>query len=180
LRKNFSQSIIFIFLLLSSISLSPISSFSISPLSKSSRPTSSQIRKKDIRQLADMLNLSMATAFSQLDIGRAIEISLSLSELNSFSYQNNSKIAFKSEELEFFDPELFEEYSTGNLIHSDKNTIYRSVHLFIERIRDVAKIKTPIIVQTHLPIYLRGTALNWYIGQLNDFEKEELRSNLEY
>jgi hypothetical protein len=48
------------------------------------------------------------------------------------------------------------------------------VHLFIERIQDVAKIKTLIIVQTHLSIYLRETALNWYIGQLNDFEKEEL------
>jgi hypothetical protein len=87
-----------------------------------------------MRQLTDMLNLSMTTAFSQLDIGRAIEVPLSLSESNSFLYQDNSKIVFKSEELRFFDPELSEEYSTDDLIHSDKNTIYRSVHLFIERI----------------------------------------------
>jgi hypothetical protein len=85
---------------------------------------------------------------------------LSLSEVNSFSYQDNSKIAFKSEELEFFDPELFEEYSTDDLIHPGKNTIYRSVHLFIERIRNIVRIKTSIIVQIHLFIYLRGAALN--------------------
>jgi hypothetical protein len=87
----------------------------------------------------------------------------SLSKSNFFLYQNNSKIAFKSEELEFFDPELSEEYNTGDLIHLNKNTIYRNVHLFIERIRNVVRIKTPIIVQIHLSIYLRKTVLNWYI-----------------
>jgi hypothetical protein len=71
---------------------------------------------------------------------------LSPSESNFFLYQDNFKIAFKSEELEFFDPELFEKYSTDNLIHLDKNTIYKSVHLFIERIRNIAKIKISIIV----------------------------------
>jgi hypothetical protein len=34
------------------------------------------------------------------------------------------------------------------------------VHLFIERIRDIAKIKISIIVQIHLSIYLREAALN--------------------
>jgi hypothetical protein len=81
-----------------------------------------------------MLNLNIIIIFSQLNIGRTTEISLSLSESNSFSYQNNSKIAFKSEKLRFFDPELSEKYSTNNLIHSGKNTIYKNVHLFIERI----------------------------------------------
>jgi hypothetical protein len=85
---------------------------------------------------------------------------LSLSESNSFLYQNNSKIAFKSKELRFFDPELSEKYNIDDLIYSSKNMIYKSVHLFIERIRDIAKIKIPIIVQIHLSIYLRKTALN--------------------
>jgi hypothetical protein len=84
----------------------------------------------------------------------------SLSELNFFLYQNNSKIAFKSEKLEFFDLELSEKYSTNNLIYSGKNTIYRNVHLFIERIRDIVKIKISIIVQIHLFIHLREASLN--------------------
>jgi hypothetical protein len=71
---------------------------------------------------------------------------LSLSESNSFSYQDNSKIAFKSEELRFFDPELSEKYNTGDLIHLNKNTIYRNVYLFIERIRNIIKIKISTIV----------------------------------
>ena len=88
----------------------------------------------------------MITAFNQLNIERAIEVPSSPSKLNSFSYQYNSKIAFKSEELGFFDPELLEEYNIDNLIYSDKNTIYRSVHLFIERIRNIVKIKISTIV----------------------------------
>jgi hypothetical protein len=83
-----------------------------------------------MRQLADILNLSMATAFNQLDIGRITEISLSLSKSNSFLYQNNFKIAFKFKKLKFFDPELFEKYNIGDLIYSNKNTMY----LFIQRI----------------------------------------------
>jgi hypothetical protein len=73
-------------------------------------------------------------------------VPLSLSESNFFLYQNNFKIVFKSEELGFFDPELSEEYDTDNLIYSDKDTIYKSVYLFIERIRDIARIKISIIV----------------------------------
>jgi hypothetical protein len=146
LRKNFSQSAV-----PAPFSPSPILSSPISPPPKLSQPTSSQTRKKDMKQLTDILNLSIATIFNQLDIGRAIEIppsriSSSLSELKFFLYQDNSKIAFKFEELKFFDPELSEKYSTGDLIYSDKNTIYRNVHLFIERIRNIIKIKILIIV----------------------------------
>jgi hypothetical protein len=88
----------------------------------------------------------MITVFKQLDIGRTIEISLLFSKLKFFLCQNNFKIAFNSEELEFFDLKLSEKYNTGDLIYSNKNKIYKSVHLFIERIRDVAKIKILIII----------------------------------
>jgi hypothetical protein len=98
----------------------------------------------------------------------------SFSESNSFLYYKNSKIIFKFKELKFFDPELFEKYNTGDLIYSDKNTIYKSVYLFIEYILDVVRIKISIIVQIHLFIYLREIVLSWYIDQLNDLEKEEL------
>jgi hypothetical protein len=70
----------------------------------------------------------------------------SLSKSNFFSYQDNFKIVFKFEELKFFDPELSEEYNMSNLIYSDKNMIYGNVHLFIERIRDIARIKISIIL----------------------------------
>jgi hypothetical protein len=93
-----------------------------------------------------MLSLNIITAFNQLNIERITEVLPSLSELNFFLYKTNFKIVFKFEELRFFDPELFEEYGTDNLIYLGKDTIYRNVHLFIERIRDIAKIKISTIV----------------------------------
>jgi hypothetical protein len=99
-----------------------------------------------MKQLIDILNLNIITVFNQLDIGRTIEIFLLSSESNSFLYQDNSKISFKFKKLEFFDPELSEKYRIDNLIHLNKNIIYRSVHLFIERIRNIVKIKISTIV----------------------------------
>jgi hypothetical protein len=151
LTKKFSQSTI----------LTSFSSLPTSPSpAKPSRPTSSQTNKENKKQLANILNLNIITAFNQLDIVRTAEIPLSPSESNSFLYQDNFKIAFKSKELDFFDPEFSEKYSVDNLIHSDKNTIYKNVHLFIERIRNIAKIKIPTIIQIYLFIYLRKTVLN--------------------
>jgi hypothetical protein len=43
------------------------------------------------------------------------------SELNSFLYQDNSKIAFKFKELDFFNFELSEEYDINDLVHSGTN-----------------------------------------------------------
>jgi hypothetical protein len=85
-----------------------------------------------MKQLIDILNLNITTTFNLLDIERTIEVLSSPSKSNSFSHQDNSKIA--SKELKIFDPELSEKYNINNLIYSNKNTIYRSVHLFIERI----------------------------------------------
>jgi hypothetical protein len=48
----------------------------------------------------------------------------------------------------------------SDLIYLNKNTIYKSVHLFIERIQDVVRIKISTIVQIHLSIYLRGAVLS--------------------
>jgi len=45
-----------------------------------------------------------------------------------------------------------------------KNTIYRSVHLFVQRITDIANIKGDKVVSHNLSFYFRGAALEWYLG----------------
>ncbi len=74
------------------------------------------------------------------------------------------RISFKAEELDFFDPELPIEYGPGDVIRTGKDTIYRSVYLFVQRIIDMANIKGDKIVSHNLPLYLRGVALEWYLG----------------
>jgi hypothetical protein len=63
---------------------------------------------------------------------------------NLYSYQDNSKIAFKSEELDFFDPELSEKYSTDNLIYSGKNELIQQIESRLE-VENVIEIKKEII-----------------------------------
>jgi hypothetical protein len=63
---------------------------------------------------------------------------------NSFSYQDNSKIAFKSKELDFFDLKLSKEYNINDLIHSDKNEFIQQIESGSE-IEDVIETKEKII-----------------------------------
>ncbi len=89
-----------------------------------------------------------------------------------------SKTFFKAEELGLFDPEFPIEYGPGDVVRISKNTIYRSIHLFVQRITDIASIKGDKIISYNLPLYLRETALEWYSGLLTVPKKESLRANI--
>jgi len=58
-------------------------------------------------------------------------ISPSISIISDGSVFNSSRIFFKAEELDFFDPELPIEYGSRDVVRIDKNTIYRSIYLFV-------------------------------------------------
>ena len=80
-------------------------------------------------------------------------------------------------EIGFFDP-MYDGKSviTGNPIeHTGKDTYFRDVHLFIERIKDMAAIKSAEMVRNNLYTCLRGTALAWYTGVLTDDQKRLLK-----
>jgi len=50
---------------------------------------------------------------------------------DSLIFIDSSRTSFKAEELDFFDPELPIEYGLEDVVRISKNTIYRSVHLFV-------------------------------------------------
>ncbi len=69
------------------------------------------------------------------------------------------KIFFKIEELGFFDPKLPIKYGFGNIMKFGKDTIYRNVHLFIQRINNITSFKGDKTVNHNLSLYLRKAAL---------------------
>ncbi len=69
---------------------------------------------------------NFATIFSKLNV-----TSPSIPIINNGLVFDPSKTSFKAEELGFFDPELPIKYGSGDVMRINKNTIYRSVHLFI-------------------------------------------------
>jgi len=65
---------------------------------------------------------SFATIFSKFNF---------ISPPTSIISVDSLRISFKVEELGFFDLEFPIEYGLGDVIRTSKNTIYRSVYLFV-------------------------------------------------
>ena len=65
-------------------------------------------------------------------------------------------------DIGFFDPN-YEGKSAATsepIVHTGKDIIFRDVHVFIDRIKDLSLIKGPELIRTNLSTCLRGTALN--------------------
>ncbi len=116
---------------------------------------------------------SFATTFSKLNVTPP-----STPTTSNGSASDPSKTSFKTEELGFFDLELPIEYDSKDVIRTGKNTIYGNVHLFVQRITDIANIKNDKIVNHNLPLYLRETVLEWYSRQLTVLKKKDLKINI--
>ncbi len=97
---------------------------------------------------------SFATVFSKFNV-----IISSISIISNDSVSDPSRISFKVEELGFFDPKLPIEYGLGNVVRIGKDTIYRSVYLFVQRITDMINIKGDKIVSYNLSFYFREIVL---------------------
>ncbi len=97
---------------------------------------------------------SFATIFFKLNV-----ISPSTFIISNSLLSDPSRIFFKVEESGFFDPKLPIEYGSEDVMRIDKNTIYRSVYLFVQRIIDIVSIKGDKIVSYNLSLYFRGAAL---------------------
>ena len=80
---------------------------------------------------------------------------------------------FNSDDVGYFDP-FYESKSvdTGAAIeHTGKSTFFRDIHVFIDRIKDVARAKGEELLRQNLQICLRGTALAWYTTELTENDK---------
>ena len=80
-------------------------------------------------------------------------------------------------DLGFFDPNYKgKTVTTGEAMeHLGKNTIFRDVHLFVERAKDVAAIQGDEMVRQNLVTCLKGAALAWYTSELIADQKQLLK-----
>ena len=76
-------------------------------------------------------------------------------------------------DIGFFDPHYDgKTAATAPAIeHAGKDTYFRDVHVFIERVKDMATIKGGESVRTNLYSCLRGIALEWYTSTLTEEQK---------
>ena len=59
--------------------------------------------------------------------------------------------------------------------HASKDTIFRDVHLFIKRAKDIAAVRGDELVRQNLSTCLKGTALAWYTAELIANQKRLLK-----
>lgn len=91
---------------------------------------------------------------------------------------SNGHSSWNPQELGYFDPLLDKAFGDGDVISAGKDTYFRNVHLFIDRIEDVAATKGTSIVRTNVNLSLRGSALKWYTAELSNLERLGLRSDM--
>ena len=71
----------------------------------------------------------------------------------------SGSLSWQLADLGYFNPMLDKSYGKGKVVTVGKDVYYRSVILFIERIKDLASVKGAILVRSNINTCLRGTAL---------------------
>ena len=84
---------------------------------------------------------------------------------------------WRAEDIGYFDPDYEDSNSnySNAMVSTGKHTFYKDVYTFVDRLRDMAKLRGPDKVRTVLPECLRGTALVWHSAELSEMEKDLLR-----
>ena len=104
--------------------------------------------------------------------------------VDSFDSFDDFEISrWNSDEVDFFDFMCDDKSSIidNSIEHANKNTYFRDVHLFTERIKNMIIVKKNELTRQNLYICLREFVLTWYIEVLNDDQKRlmKLRNEIE-
>src|SRR5579862_4607176 len=86
---------------------------------------------------------------------------------------------WRIEEFDLFEPDLpiDDRHPAGDVITVGRDTIYRNVDAFAERIKDAIATKGSALVRDNLHLCLRGAATRWYTFELSDLNKAAMRND---
>ncbi len=94
-------------------------------------------------------------------------------------FNSQWKKRWNSSNVEFFDFNYEDSFKSELMIHINKKTIFQDVHLFNERVKNIAVIKDEKMIAENLYICLRNIALKWYVFELTDMKKCLLKLSLD-
>ena len=103
------------------------------------------------------------------------EVSKFVESFDSFDDFETNR--WNSNEIEFFDSMYDDKFSIidNSIEHANKNTYFRDVHLFTERIKNMIIVKKAKLTRQNLYICLRDLVLTWYIDVFNDDQKRLMK-----
>ena len=86
-----------------------------------------------------------------------------------------SQREWKAEEVGFFDSSL-DDVNDAPIVTVDRHSCYRDIYSYVDRLKDLAKQRSPDKLRTILPECFRGDTQIWYSIELGEMEKDLLRS----
>ena len=93
------------------------------------------------------------------------------------SFDNDDNIKWNAQKTNFFDS-WYEEKNAiidNSIEHSNKNTYFRNIHLYIERIKNMTILKDVDVIRANLYNCMREHALRWYIEVVNNDQKRLIK-----
>ena len=132
---------------------------------------------QSIIQSMNFINQTIQATLQALQASMIANHFQSQSEISNTSVLIQKNNRWNAFELKFFDS-LYEDKSaiTDNAIeHSDKDIYFRNIHIFIERIKNIAQIKEDALMRNNLYICLRETTLTWYTSSLENDQKKLIK-----
>ena len=93
------------------------------------------------------------------------------------SFDNDDDVKWNVQKTNFFDS-WYEEKNAiidNSIEHSNKNTYFRNIHLYIERIKNMTIFKDVDVIRANLYNCMREHVLRWYIEIVNDDQKKLIK-----
>jgi hypothetical protein len=84
--------------------------------------------------------------------------------------------SWKADEVGYFFPDLHRDYGTAEIVTIGRDSYYCNVQTFLQRLDDVTRLRGADVVRNNISTCLRGAALQWYMSELTDEEKQSLRA----
>ena len=86
---------------------------------------------------------------------------------------------WRIEDFGYFQPDLpvDERSPAGDMCTVGKDTYYRDVEAFCERIKDAIASRDPVQVRDNLHLCLRGSAQRWWVHEVKSLDKDSIRAD---
>ena len=91
--------------------------------------------------------------------------------------QSKATDRWNQSDLGYFDPHLDKAHGEGEIVSVGKDVYYRNVVLFVQRLQNLVTFKGVALVKANIATSLRGSALEWYTSELNDFDYDTLNND---
>ena len=112
----------------------------------------------------------------QVDFNDFVDSSDSSESFDDNDNDNNT-FRWQSIDFEFFDSYYEDKFFViaSSMTHFDKNVIFRDVHVFVNRVKELITIKRAKLVRNNLSTCLKEQALIWHIFELTDAKRRLLK-----